>query len=67
MSNSKPASTAGGPASPSRESQLAKALQLMQRALGLIDEADAPADIAAHLDLAIIRLTELIDSSESKS
>ena len=66
MSNSKPASTAGGSASPSRESQLAEALQLMQRALGLLDQADEPGDIGAHLDLAINRLSELIERSASK-
>ena len=66
MSNSHPASAAGGSASPSRNNQLVEALQLMQRALRLIDEADGPPDIGAHLDLAISRLDDLIQSSEQK-
>ena len=39
----------------------------MRRALRLIDEADGPGDIGAHLDLAINRLSELIEKSASKS
>lgn len=34
------------------------ALALMQRALAMLDESEAPAQIGAHLDLAIIRLQE---------
>ena len=67
MSNSNPASTAAGSASPSRETQLAEALQLMQRALSLIDKAGGPDDIGAHLDLAITRLNEWIESRQSRS
>jgi hypothetical protein len=67
MSNSIPAGAAGGSASPSRESKLAQALQLMQRALSLIDEADGPGDIEAHLDLAIARLKEWLESNGSRS
>ena len=40
------------------ESKLADAMALMQRALQLLDETQAPADIGAHLDLAIVRLGE---------
>ena len=67
MSNSNPARTAGGSASRSTKSQLTDALQLMQRALSLIDEADGPDDVGAHLDLAIARLNEWIESGESNS
>ena len=66
MSNSKPASTAGGAALPSKDSQLPEALRLMRRALSLIDEANGPGDIGAHLDLAIVRLNDWIESSKSK-
>lgn len=34
------------------------ALQLMERALVLIDRPDGPLDVGAHLDLAISRLKE---------
>lgn len=40
------------------ESKLADAMALMQRALQLLDQTQAPADIGAHLDLAIVRLGE---------
>lgn len=40
------------------ESKLADAMALMQRALQLLDQTQAPADIGAHLDLAISRLAE---------
>lgn len=66
MANSNPANTAGAPASLSPESQLAEALQLMRRALSLIDAADGPDDVGAHLDLAITRLGEWMESSRSK-
>jgi hypothetical protein len=33
-----------------------EACTLMERALALLDEADAPADVGAHLDMAICRL-----------
>ena len=34
------------------------ALELMEQALHQLDEGGAPADIGAHLDLAIVRLRE---------
>lgn len=43
------------------QSPLGQALALMRTALVLLDEADAPADIGAHLDLAICRLGEMLD------
>lgn len=62
MSNVNPASAAGGSASPSTNNPLVEALQLMQRALKLIDEADGPGDVGAHLDLAIALLNEWIEA-----
>ncbi len=35
-----------------------RALSLMGSALQLLDEADAPADVGAHLDLALCRLRD---------
>ena len=35
-----------------------EALELMQRALDLLDNSDIPADVGAHLDLAIERLKQ---------
>jgi hypothetical protein len=38
-------------------------LRLMKSALAKLDEAQAPADIGAHLDMAICRLEETIDQA----
>lgn len=47
---------------------LGRALRLMMEALALVDSSGAPADIGAHLDLAIHRIRETTgDLSESKS
>ena len=37
---------------------MAEAMVQLQKALQLLDESDAPADIGAHVDLAICRLGE---------
>lgn len=37
-----------------------RARELVQEAIGLLDEAGAPADIAAHLELALHRMTSEI-------
>jgi hypothetical protein len=37
------------------------ALRRMREALDLLDEAQAPADVGAHLDLAIARLAQFLD------
>lgn len=37
---------------------------LIQEALGLLDDAGAPADIGAHLDLALSRIDELLGLPE---
>lgn len=42
-----------------------QALRLMQEALALLDIAQAPADIGAHLDLAIERLHENLGSGQN--
>jgi hypothetical protein len=43
-----------------REQQLRNALSLMRNALQLLDESECPADVGAHLDLAICRLSDLL-------
>lgn len=40
----------------SNEPALFDALRLLQEGLSLLDQDDAPADIGAHIDLAIFRL-----------
>lgn len=45
--------------------KLEKALICMEAALHLLDDADAPADIGAHLDLSICRLQEILPVSSS--
>src|SRR6476646_6843040 len=49
--------------SPKRE----EARLLMERALALLDETDAPAEIGAHLDLAICSLRETIGEASARS
>ena len=56
MSASETGSSSEGPHAP-----LGRALALMIDALRLLDQAEAPADIGAHLDLAICRLSEALD------
>ena len=43
--------------------QLTRPLHLMIEALELLDDMDAPADVGAHLDLAIHRLRQVIISA----
>ena len=66
MANSNPASPAGSSASLSTENKLTEALQLMRRALTLLDGAEGPDEVGAHLDLAITRLEEWIESRGPK-
>lgn len=40
--------------------ELQSAMAMMLAALEILDEAGAPADVGAHLDLAICRLREVI-------
>lgn len=49
-----------GSASATLQVEGAAALDLMEQALGLLDQCDASADIGAHLDLAMCRLRESI-------
>jgi hypothetical protein len=35
-----------------------RALELMEQALGILDNGDVPADVGAHLDLSMVRLRE---------
>jgi hypothetical protein len=50
-----------GQAVPSQPREaLAKALSYIEMALELLDEAGSPADIGAHLDLALCRLREAL-------
>ena len=51
--------------SETRERQLRNALSLMRNALQILDEAECPADVGAHLDLAICRLSDLLPRSSS--
>lgn len=41
---------------------LRQALALMESALALLDKANEAFDVAAHLDLAVHRLRQLIDA-----
>ena len=43
--------------------ELHTAMAKMKDALELLDRADAPPDVGAHLDLAISRLAEIISRS----
>jgi hypothetical protein len=42
----------------------AKALRLIERALAIIDEISVAPDVGAHLDLAIQRLRDYMNSAE---
>lgn len=46
--------------------ELQTALAKMQDAIDLLDIAGAPADVGAHLDLAISRLKEIICASDHR-
>jgi len=46
---------------PSNEMHLA--LEMMERALALIDDHDGPSDAGAHLDLAVHRLRDWIEAN----
>ena len=43
-----------------------RAMHFLTLALGLLDESGAPADIGAHVDVAIGRLTEELGQSEEE-
>lgn len=48
----------------SREELLARALMHLRAAIELLDLADAPAQIAAHVDLGACQLADLIEPAE---
>ena len=48
-----------------RSNNNAEALDLMERALAMIDTSNGPEDAGAHLDLAIHRLKAWIEESSS--
>jgi hypothetical protein len=41
-----------------------RAMHFLKLALQLLDESDAPADIGAHVDAAITRLSEALGNSD---
>lgn len=49
--------------SPQGRRILQRALREMESALALLDQADCPAEVAGHLDLAIERLKSLLNES----
>jgi hypothetical protein len=49
-----------------RVQRWAEALELMRQALKMLDESCAPSHVAPHLDLAINRLEEAIQSPEEE-
>ena len=51
--------------SEAREHQIRKALSLMTNALQILDETGCSADVGAHLDLAICRLSDLMPAPRS--
>jgi hypothetical protein len=50
----------------SRDHALSLALEYLRKALALLDQADAPAQIGAHVDLAAVQLQEVV-GHESKA
>lgn len=50
---------------PYKQQMMAKALDQLQSAIELLDRADAPGQIAAHVDLAINRLERLLSTTEA--
>lgn len=47
----------------SGDALLGEALKLLRAALDLLDRADAPGDIGAHVDHVLQRLRDLVDGS----
>jgi hypothetical protein len=50
---------------PTHDHELSLALDYMRKAMALLDEVDAPAHIAAHVDLAAHQLQELVAALRS--
>lgn len=53
------------PARPDSRRELSEALDLMTRALAILDVANVPATIGAELDLAVASLSELLGRDKS--
>lgn len=51
-----------GDSEATRAEQLVRALELLRAAIALLDAADAPGEIAAHVDLALHQLDVTIRS-----
>jgi hypothetical protein len=51
---------------PSAEMLLSDAMALLTTALELIDRADAPADIGAHIDHALQRIAQVLGTSDAR-
>lgn len=66
MSTHNPQLGVGGPADVWNGDGAAEALDLMARALALLDAYEAPADAGAHLDHAMHRLREWIGGEAIK-
>jgi len=47
----------------SSEPQAARALEMLEEALAILDDTDMPSDIGAHVDLAICRLRDRLQQS----
>ena len=43
-----------------QKDQLAEAMKAMEHALAILDRANAPGEIGAHLDLALNRLADVL-------
>jgi hypothetical protein len=59
-----PASAGKGGLHQKRVQRWTEALELMRQALKMLDESSAPSHVAPHLDLAINRLEEAIQSPD---
>jgi len=64
MSHSKSLTAANAPCESQRRQSKTQALNLMREALALLDEIEAPDAVGAHLDLAINRLQEWLDTED---
>lgn len=64
MSGGNRISAAGKSNAADNEAKVNEALNLMHKALKLLDANHGPHDVCAHLDLAINRLRESIDKGE---
>jgi hypothetical protein len=59
-----PGSSGNDISQPERVQKWTEALEYVRRALQILDENGAPADVGAHLDLARHRLSEAIEEPD---